>query len=385
MKILVTGAAGFIGMTTTLRLLERGDEVVGLDNMNDYYDVTLKERRLARLTSNPNFRFVKVDVADRPAMEQLFATEKFERVIHLAAQAGVRYSLQNPHSYVDSNIVGFMNILEGCRHNQVGHLVYASSSSVYGGNTRMPFSEHDSVDHPVSMYAATKKANELMAHTYSHLFALPTTGLRFFTVYGPWGRPDMALFLFTKAILEGRAIDVFNQGNMQRDFTFVDDIVEGVLRVLDRPATSSPSYDPMEADPATSDAAVSGVQHRQQQSGAAARLHCLYRGSPESQGGEKPAAACRTAMCPRPMPIPMPCVFGSVSCRRRRSRTALRVLWPGTGTITKSETLCAGSTNCAAIFCSGTNILSEVGCRLSTLCARPINKRSNFCSGTNTL
>ena len=199
MKILVTGAAGFIGMTTTLRLLERGDEVVGLDNMNDYYDVTLKERRLARLTSNPNFRFIKADVADRLAMEQLFATEKFERVIHLAAQAGVRYSLQNPHAYVDSNIVGFMNILEGCRHNKVGHLVYASSSSVYGGNTRMPFSEHDSVDHPVSMYAATKKANELMAHTYSHLFALPTTGLRFFTVYGPWGRPDMALFLFTKS------------------------------------------------------------------------------------------------------------------------------------------------------------------------------------------
>jgi UDP-glucuronate 4-epimerase len=254
MKILVTGAAGFIGMTTTLRLLERGDEVVGLDNLNDYYDVTLKERRLARLTSHPNFRFFKGDVADRPGMEQLFATEKFERVIHLAAQAGVRYSLQNPHAYVDSNIVGFMNILEGCRHNQVGHLVYASSSSVYGGNTRMPFSEHDSVDHPVSMYAATKKANELMAHTYSHLFGLPTTGLRFFTVYGPWGRPDMALFLFTKAILEGRAIDVFNEGNMQRDFTFVDDIVEGVLRVLDRPATASPSYDPLVADPATSNA-----------------------------------------------------------------------------------------------------------------------------------
>jgi UDP-glucuronate 4-epimerase len=254
MKILVTGAAGFIGMTTTLRLLERGDEVVGLDNLNDFYDVTLKERRLARLTSHPNFRFFKGDVADRPGMEQLFATEKFERVIHLAAQAGVRYSLQNPHAYVDSNIVGFMNILEGCRHNQVGHLVYASSSSVYGGNTRMPFSEHDSVDHPVSMYAATKKANELMAHTYSHLFGLPTTGLRFFTVYGPWGRPDMALFLFTKAILEGRAIDVFNEGNMQRDFTFVDDIVEGVLRVLDRPATASPSYDPLVADPATSNA-----------------------------------------------------------------------------------------------------------------------------------
>ncbi|MEO8546550.1 MAG: NAD-dependent epimerase, partial [Burkholderiaceae bacterium] len=254
MKILVTGAAGFIGMTATLRLLERGDKVVGLDNMNDYYDVTLKERRLERLTSHPNFRFYKGDVADRSGMEQLFATEKFERVVHLAAQAGVRYSLQNPQAYVDSNVVGFMNVLEGCRHNQVGHLVYASSSSVYGGNTRMPFSEHDSVDHPVSMYAATKKANELMAHTYSHLFGLPTTGLRFFTVYGPWGRPDMALFLFTKAILDGRAIDVFNEGNMQRDFTYIDDIVEGVLRVLDRPATSSPTYDPMVADPATSNA-----------------------------------------------------------------------------------------------------------------------------------
>ncbi len=252
MKILVTGAAGFIGMTTTLRLLERGDEVVGLDNLNDYYDVALKQSRLDRLTPNPNFRFIKGDVADREGIEKLFAIEKFDRVIHLAAQAGVRYSLQNPHAYIDSNIIGFMNILEGCRHNQVGHLVYASSSSVYGGNTRMPFSEHDSVDHPVSMYAATKKANELMAHTYSHLFGVPTTGLRFFTVYGPWGRPDMALFLFTKAILEGRPIDVFNEGNMQRDFTYVDDIVEGVMRVLDRPATANASYDPLVADPATS-------------------------------------------------------------------------------------------------------------------------------------
>ena len=252
MKILVTGAAGFIGMTATLRLLERGDEVVGLDNLNDYYDVTLKQSRLDRLTPHPKFRFCKADVVDREGIEKLFTTEKFDRVIHLAAQAGVRYSLQNPRAYIDSNVVGFMNILEGCRHSQVGHLVYASSSSVYGGNTRMPFSEHDSVDHPVSMYAATKKANELMAHTYSHLFGLPTTGLRFFTVYGPWGRPDMALFLFTKAILEGRAIDVFNEGNMQRDFTYVDDIVEGVTRVLDRPATANASYDPLVADPATS-------------------------------------------------------------------------------------------------------------------------------------
>ena len=236
MKILLTGAAGFIGMTTTLKLLARGDTVVGLDNLNDYYSVQLKRDRLARLTPHPNFRFVQLDVADRPGIEKLFAEGGFDRVIHLAAQAGVRYSLVNPHAYVDSNVVGFMNILEGCRHARVQHLVYASSSSVYGGNTRMPFSEHDSVDHPVSMYAATKKANELMAHTYSHLFGLPTTGLRFFTVYGPWGRPDMALFLFTKAILEGRPIDVFNHGNMRRDFTYVDDIVEGVLRVARTPA-----------------------------------------------------------------------------------------------------------------------------------------------------
>jgi len=251
-KILVTGAAGFIGMTTSLRLLARGDEVVGLDNLNDYYEVSLKESRLARLTGHPGFRFVKLDVADRPGMEQLFATEKFDKVIHLAAQAGVRYSLKNPHAYVDSNLVGFINILEGCRHGKVGHLIYASSSSVYGGNTKMPFSEHDSVDHPVSLYAATKKANELMAHTYSHLYGLPTTGLRFFTVYGPWGRPDMALFLFTKAILEGRPIDVFNHGNMLRDFTYVDDIVEGVIRLLDRTATANPAYVAEEADPATS-------------------------------------------------------------------------------------------------------------------------------------
>ena len=252
MKILLTGAAGFIGMTTTLRLLARGDEVVGLDNLNDYYEVQLKLDRLARLTPHESFRFVKLDVADRTGMEQLFAAEKFDRVIHLAAQAGVRYSLQNPHAYIDSNIVGFMNVLEGCRHSRVQHLVYASSSSVYGGNTLMPFSERHSVDHPVSMYAATKKANELMAHTYSHLFGLPTTGLRFFTVYGPWGRPDMALFLFTKAILEGRPIDVFNHGQMQRDFTFVEDIVEGVIRVLDRVAEANPAYLPQAPDPGSS-------------------------------------------------------------------------------------------------------------------------------------
>ena len=254
MKILLTGSAGFIGMTTALQLLARGDYVVGLDNLNDYYDVTLKVSRLQRLTVHPRFKFVKLDVADRPGMEAMFATEKFDHVIHLAAQAGVRYSLQNPHAYIESNILGFTNVLEGCRHNKVQHLVYASSSSVYGGNTKMPFSEHDSVDHPVSLYAATKKANELMAHTYSHLYGLPTTGLRFFTVYGPWGRPDMALFLFTKAILEGKPINVFNYGNMQRDFTYVDDIVEGVIRVLDRTAEPDPTFDSATSDPATSNA-----------------------------------------------------------------------------------------------------------------------------------
>ena len=252
MKILVTGAAGFIGMHASLRLLARGDEVVGLDNLNDYYDPTLKEARLARLMPHAGFRFVKMDVADRAGMEALFAAEKFDRVIHLAAQAGVRYSLQNPHAYIDSNVVGFMNILEGCRHSKVQHLVYASSSSVYGGNTKMPFSEADSVDHPVSIYAATKKANELMAHTYSHLYGLPTTGLRFFTVYGPWGRPDMALFLFTKKILAGEPIDVFNHGHHTRDFTYVDDIVEGVIRTLDRVPGPDPAYDPLAPTPASS-------------------------------------------------------------------------------------------------------------------------------------
>lgn len=254
MKILVTGAAGFIGMHTALRLLERGDEVVGIDNLNDYYEVSLKEARLAQLADKPGFRFVKMDIADRPAIAQLFADEKFDKVIHLAAQAGVRYSITNPHAYADSNLVGFVNILEGCRHNAVQHLVYASSSSVYGGNAKMPFSEHDSVDHPVSLYAATKKANELMAHTYSHLYRLPTTGLRFFTVYGPWGRPDMAPFLFAGAILKGEPIKVFNHGDMKRDFTYIDDIVEGVIRAMDRNAEVNEGYDPLTADPATSNA-----------------------------------------------------------------------------------------------------------------------------------
>ena len=254
MKILVTGAAGFIGMHVSQLLLARGDRVVGLDNLNDYYSPQLKRDRLARLTPSAAFEFVHMDVADRPGMASLFAEHKFDRVVHLAAQAGVRYSLQNPHAYIDSNVVGFMNVLEGCRHGGVQHLVYASSSSVYGGNTNMPFSEHHNIDHPVSMYAATKKANELMAHTYSHLFGLPTTGLRFFTVYGPWGRPDMALFLFTQAILEGRAIDVFNHGRMVRDFTYVDDIAEGVVRVLDRPASADPAFDAARSDPARSTA-----------------------------------------------------------------------------------------------------------------------------------
>ncbi|MCX6544996.1 MAG: NAD-dependent epimerase [Acidobacteria bacterium] len=254
MNILVTGAAGFIGSHVALRLLARGDTVIGLDNLNQYYDVSLKQARLARLTSQPGFRFVKLDVADRDGMAAMFNEQQPERVVHLAAQAGVRYSLANPHVYVDSNLAGFVNILEGCRHANVAHLVYASSSSVYGGNTRMPFSEHDSIDHPISLYAATKKANELMAHTYSHLFRLPTTGLRFFTVYGPWGRPDMALFLFTRAILEGRPIEVFNHGQMVRDFTYIDDIVEGVIRVADRPAEPNPAFDTASPDPATSNA-----------------------------------------------------------------------------------------------------------------------------------
>lgn len=252
MKILVTGAAGFIGSTLSLRLLARGDEVIGIDNLNDYYDVNLKLARLERLQSYDRFKFVKLDIADRQAVEDLFVKEKFQRVMHLAAQAGVRYSITNPHAYINSNIVGFLNILEGCRHNLVEHLAYASSSSVYGANTKMPFSIHDNVDHPVSLYAASKKSNELMAHTYSHLYNLPTTGLRFFTVYGPWGRPDMSLFMFTRNILEGKPIDVFNYGNHRRDFTYIDDIVEGVIRVLDKPAQTNSGWQGESPDPATS-------------------------------------------------------------------------------------------------------------------------------------
>lgn len=252
MKILVTGAAGFIGSQLCVRLLERGDEVVGIDNLNDYYDVNLKQARLELLQGFPRFRFNKMDIADRESISQLFSREGFQRVMHLAAQAGVRYSLINPHAYIESNLNGFINILEGCRHHKIEHLTFASTSSVYGANTRMPFSVHDNVDHPVSLYAATKKANELMAHSYSHLFQLPVTGLRFFTVYGPWGRPDMSLFLFTRNILEGKPIDVFNYGNHRRDFTYIDDIVEGVIRVIDKPAQGNTDWSGDSPDPGSS-------------------------------------------------------------------------------------------------------------------------------------
>jgi UDP-glucuronate 4-epimerase len=254
LKILVTGAAGFIGYHAAQRLLNRGYQVVGLDNLNNYYDVSLKQARLALLQQQPEFRFEHLDLTDREAMARLFAKERFARVIHLAAQAGVRYSLEAPQTYIDSNVTGTLNILEGCRHNGVGHLVFASTSSVYGANTKMPFSVHETADHPVSLYAATKRANELMAHNYSWLFKIPTTGLRFFTVYGPWGRPDMALFLFTRNILEGKPIDVFNNGHHKRDFTFVEDIAEGVLRASERIAQPDPTWNSAAPDPASSSA-----------------------------------------------------------------------------------------------------------------------------------
>ena len=250
MKILVTGAAGFIGMHLSLRLLAAGHVVVGLDNLNDYYDVALKKARLARLEHDNQFAFHQIDLSDRACMEALFQAEAFDCVINLAAQAGVRYSIENPHSYVDSNVTGFLHILEGCRHHNVGHLIYASSSSVYGLDEAMPFSEAQSTDHPMALYGATKKANEMMAHSYSNLYGLPTTGLRFFTVYGPWGRPDMALFLFTKAILAGEPIQIFNHGQMVRDFTFVDDIVEGIVRLVDKPAAPAPDFNAAEPDSA---------------------------------------------------------------------------------------------------------------------------------------
>lgn len=252
MKVLITGSAGFIGSNLALRLLERGDTVIGIDNHNDYYDPAIKEARLARHANHPNYTHLRIDLADRKAMEDCFATHQPQGVVNLAAQAGVRYSIENPLAYIDSNLVGFGHILEGCRHHGVKHLVYASSSSVYGANTTMPFSVHHNVDHPLSLYAASKKANELMAHTYSHLYSLPTTGLRFFTVYGPWGRPDMALFKFTKAILAGEKIPVFNYGKHRRDFTYIDDIVEGVIRVLDKPAQPNPDWSGASPDPGSS-------------------------------------------------------------------------------------------------------------------------------------
>ena len=252
MKVLVTGAAGFIGMYVAKALLDRGDVVVGIDNLNDYYDVQLKHDRLKQLDGYDKFSFIEMNIADRPAMETLFREQGFNRVVNLAAQAGVRYSLINPQAYVDSNLVGFANLLEGCRHNKVEHFVYASSSSVYGANTHMPFSVHDNVDHPVSLYAASKKSAELMAHSYSHLYGLPTTGLRFFTVYGPWGRPDMSPSLFAGAILRNEAINVFNEGKMQRDFTYIDDITEGVIRVIDKVAEPNPDFNTSDPDPATS-------------------------------------------------------------------------------------------------------------------------------------
>jgi UDP-glucuronate 4-epimerase len=254
LKILVSGCAGFIGMHVARQLLETGQEVVGIDNLNDYYDPALKQARLERLRSYNGFAFHQMDVADAPGVRKLFGAHAFPRVVHLAAQAGVRYSLENPHAYVDSNVTGFLNILEGCRHHACEHLVFASSSSVYGANRKLPFSEHDHTDHPVSLYAATKKANEMMAHAYSHLFGVPATGLRFFTVYGPWGRPDMSAFLFTRAILEGRPIDVFNHGDMERDFTYIDDIVEGVVRVLEVIPAGNPQADMVHPDPASSTA-----------------------------------------------------------------------------------------------------------------------------------
>jgi UDP-glucuronate 4-epimerase len=254
MKVLITGSAGFIGSALAIRLLQRDDEVIGIDNLNDYYDVELKKARLARTLDDPGYTDIRINIEDREGIADLFATYKPDRVVNLAAQAGVRYSLENPLAYVDTNLVGFANILEGCRHNDVEHLVYASSSSVYGSNTNMPFSVHDNVDHPVSLYAASKKANELMAHTYSHLYGLPTTGLRFFTVYGPWGRPDMALFLFTRNILAGKPIDIFNHGNHRRDFTYIDDIVEGVVRTLDRVAEPDPDWSGDSPDSASSTA-----------------------------------------------------------------------------------------------------------------------------------
>ena len=334
MKVLVTGAAGFIGMHVARRLLERGDTVVGLDNLNDYYDVNLKLARLKQLEL-PGFSFHKLDVADGADIDQLFAAEKFDRVVHLAAQAGVRYSLINPHEYVRSNITGFLNILEACRHHPVEHLVYASSSSVYGGNTRLPFKESDNVDHPVSLYAASKKSNELMAHTYSHLFGIPTTGLRFFTVYGPWGRPDMALFLFTKAILAGEPVNVFNHGKMQRDFTYIDDIVEGVVRVLDRAPVADPAFDTASTGSGALVGAVPGAQHRQSRSGWTAGVPRRARGSAGQEGRAESTCRCSPAMFRRRLRIRRCSPNGQGTSRGRRYKRGSSDSCDGTLSTTK--------------------------------------------------
>ncbi len=301
MRILVTGAAGFIGSALSERLLARGDEVLGYDNVNSYYDPTLKEARLARLTPKAGFSFVRASLEDRPALERAFAGFKPERVVNLAAQAGVRYSIENPHAYVESNLVGFMNILEACRHGGVEHLVYASSSSVYGANRKLPFSVHDPVDHPVSLYAATKKANELMAHTYSHLYRLPTTGLRFFTVYGPWGRPDMALFLFTRKILAGEPIEVFNHGKHTRDFTYIDDIVEGVIRTLDHVAAPDPDFDPLEPSSSSSTAPYRLYNIGNHQP---VELAATSRSSKTASGGGPKRSCCRCSRATCRIPTP---------------------------------------------------------------------------------
>ena len=273
MKVLVTGTAGFIGSHVAMRLLDRGDQVVGFDNLSDYYDVSLKQARLTRFEDHPNYTHITADLADRGAVETAFATHKPQRVINLAAQAGVRYAAKNPHAYVSSNVTGFLHILEGCRHHGVEHLVFASTSSVYGANTKMPFSEHQSTEHPLTLYAATKKANEMMAHSYAHLYGIPSTGLRFFTVYGPWGRPDMALFLFTKAILAGEPIKVFNHGKHKRSFTYIDDIVEGVIRTLDKVPTANPNWNGDAARSGQQQRAVSNLQHRQRTTSRVVALH----------------------------------------------------------------------------------------------------------------
>ncbi len=322
MKVLITGTAGFIGSHVAAKLLERGDEVIGVDNLNTYYDPKLKEARLARLTRFPNFVDVRADIADRTATPEVFAAHKPSRVVHLAAQAGVRYSLTHPEAYVDTNLVGFGNILEACRHNRVEHLVYASSSSVYGANTTLPFSVHHNVDHPLSLYAATKKANELMAHTYSSLFDLPTTGLRFFTVYGPWGRPDMALFLFTRKILADEPIDVFNYGNHTRGFTYIDDIAEGVVRVLDRLRAAERGLVGRGTRSCDEPRGVSHLQHRIQRGDAAHALHPAHRGERGQEGEAQPAAAAAGRCARHVRGRGGPHERCRISARRRRSKSA---------------------------------------------------------------